>query len=677
MNEGLGDLLQLFLEEARDRLLHLNAALVKPQPGDDDLRIARRELHALKGASRMLGLHDLSELCHRAEESLESPNPASIDEACRTVIELAARVESLVDSPQTPRDPEPLSDRGVPHRRRDGDAGVRRSAADRRSLRVAHSVLDGMSDAASGVRVHTEAGLAALDKVSRVSEIAAAGAAGGDPHQVLAAVAATLRRHTGELGTSLREIRRLGRDQADTLLRLQLHSIRPFLNRMAEHAKEISEKMGKRIEVKVSAAEARLDRRIAGALEEGFLHLVRNAVDHGIEDPAERAASGKPECGRLEMRAVGEGDRARISVSDDGRGLDTRIIAEVAVRRGVVSADEIREMSEVELQQLIFRPGFSTRDTATEISGRGVGLDAVAGAVHSVGGDIAISTTLGGGTRVDIEVPVTRRAERILVVRIVDTVVGIPASSVRAYSRLDATHIAARGSRTTVRCGSQMVALARLDLGPGSYPGAGDIVVCLAAAGSHLALVIDAVLGEEEVLARPLPAAAGVSGAFESMAVLASGRPVPIVSMRDLRHATAVADAPGAARDSWHQARVLLVDDSRVTREMLRRLLLDAGFDVTAVASVAGALDNLVDRGIDCVVTDIEMPGRDGLELTRRIREDQGTAQLPVIVISTRSRPEDRLAGLEAGADAYLTKQNLDADELVALIRRFGGETRG
>jgi CheY-like chemotaxis protein len=156
------------------------------------------------------------------------------------------------------------------------------------------------------------------------------------------------------------------------------------------------------------------------------------------------------------------------------------------------------------------------------------------------------------------------------------------------------------------------------------------------------------------------------------MALLAEGRPVPIISTFRLETASGARVGEPAEYLPPRRPRVLLVDDSRVTREMLRRILLDAGFEVVAVASVGGAVDSLSQTRFDCVVTDIEMPGKDGLELTRHIRSRTESAQMPIIVVSTRNRAEDRLAGLEAGADVYLTKQNLDADELVTAIRRFG-----
>ena len=189
-----------------------------------------------------------------------------------------------------------------------------------------------------------------------------------------------------------------------------------------------------------------------------------------------------------------------------------------------------------------------------------------------------------------------------------------------------------------------------------------------------MALVADSIIGEEEVIVRPLPRVVGAPASIEGMTLLASGRPVPVLSlqsMADYDENTAVARAPDSAPSA--PIHVLLVDDSRVTREMMRRLLEDAGFTVTGVGSADDAVLALAREHVDCLVTDIEMPGVDGLDLARRLRRESEYIGLPIVVVSTLDRPSDRVAGLESGADAYLTKQGLDVRELVALINRVGG----
>ena len=209
----------------------------------------------------------------------------------------------------------------------------------------------------------------------------------------------------------------------------------------------------------------------------------------------------------------------------------------------------------------------------------------------------------------------------------------------------------------------------------GADPTTSAVLVETVVGGAFVSVIADDVIGEEEVIVRPIPAAAGAPAGVEGITLLASGRPVAVLSLQRLVHPNAF-DGIGreSERPSASPVRVLLVDDSDVTREMIRRLLEDAGIAVTGVGSGDDALHALESRTIDCVVTDIEMPGLDGLGLTRALRGNPKYADLPIVVVSTLDRPADRMAGLEAGADAYLTKQGLDARELVALILRVAGD---
>jgi CheY-like chemotaxis protein len=199
-------------------------------------------------------------------------------------------------------------------------------------------------------------------------------------------------------------------------------------------------------------------------------------------------------------------------------------------------------------------------------------------------------------------------------------------------------------------------------------------MVELIVGGRMVALVADSIIGEEEVIVRPLPQTAGAPASIDGITLLASGRPVPVLSIQRLvPFAREDADEENPVTTPSAPIHVLLVDDSRVTREMMRRLLEDAGFKVTGVGSADDAILALAREPVDCLVTDIEMPDVDGLSLTRRLRRETEHADLPIVVVSTLDRPSDRLAGLESGADAYLTKQGLDVRELVALINRVGG----
>jgi CheY-like chemotaxis protein len=397
-------------------------------------------------------------------------------------------------------------------------------------------------------------------------------------------------------------------------------------------------------------------------------------VDHGIESPAERKRAGKKEVGSIQIEAEEEGDRVRIRVVDDGRGVDIDAVLKTAVDRQIVTPEAAQTIEISEALQLLFRPGFTTREETSELSGRGIGLDAVAAAVRSVGGDLWMESTVGEGTEINVEVPVARRGERVLVVRVGPHQLAVPASPVRAYRHIVPDMVEVEEDRSVLRVRGEIVDARFLSELLGERPSESGVMVEMIVGGSVVALVADSIIGEEEVIVRPLPRAAGAPASMEGITLLASGRPVPVLSLQRLApYAEGVVAGDTRFGTAAEPVHVLLVDDSRVTREMMRRLLEDAGFTVTGVGSADDAMLALAREHVDCLVTDIEMPGVDGLDLTRRLRNETEHADLPIVVVSTLDRPSDRLAGLESGANAYLTKQGLDVRELVALINRVGG----
>ncbi len=661
-----GELLALFLEEAGDRVDRI-IELAARMNGESPPTQLRRELHALKGASRMMGLAEIAEACHRAEDLFEGPDPAPRAELKIHLERVRSLVEALAEETGAPSDPEATLS---------GERAGRavRFAPRREELRVASGVIDELADRGARLRVISVAAEGLADRIFRLATLAERGVGERDPRQVLATLATSLRQVAMEFEAGHRIFRRLSDRQLESLLHLQVQPLKPFLRNLAGHSRDLASSLGKKVDVRIRAGEAQLDRRIVNALREAFLHLVRNAIDHGIELPEERMTAGKSATGHIRIEASEEGDRVRIRVADDGRGIDVDSVVRTAVENGLVAADESRDIGAAEALGFLFRPGFTTREETSELSGRGIGLDAVAASVRSVGGDVWMESTLGHGTEVTVEVPVARRGERVLVVGVGQFQVAVPVAPVRAYRRVAPDMVEANSERRVLRVRGEAAEACFLADLFGATPAPVGVMVEMTVSGSQVALVADSILAEEEVIVRPLSRAAGAPDYIEGMALLASGRPVPVLSLVHLGQRRERPPADDALRPAMPAAiHVLLVDDSRVTREMVRRILEDAGFKVTGVGSADDAMLALERGPVDCVVTDIEMPETDGLDLTRRLRAEPRHADLPIVVVSTLDRPSDRLAGLEAGADAYLTKQGLDVRELVTLINRVGG----
>ncbi|HEX4498178.1 MAG TPA: response regulator, partial [Thermoanaerobaculia bacterium] len=464
----------------------------------------------------------------------------------------------------------------------------------------------------------------------------------------------------------------------EKMLSLQLQPMRGFLLSFARYARELARSLHREVEVELEGEETRLDRRIAREIEEALLHLVRNAVDHGIESPEVREARGKAKAGRISIKALADGPRVRLVISDDGGGIDIQRVLQHAVEVGLVDAASVTAMGKKEALRLLFAPGFSTRTQVSEISGRGVGLDVVATIVNRVGGEVFVETEPRQGTTFTLEVPVARRGESVMLLRVGQLRIALPAAVVRRATRIDPAAVVERDGRTLVTLADgrlvPFVPLARLYGQP-----AADSQLLLegVVSGQTLAIAVDTVEGEQEVLVRPITRRAPTDRLLEGVALLASGEPVGVLSPSMLSQREYLRALPAARPQVVvRRVRVLLVDDSLVTREMERRLLEDAGFEVVAAGDAEEALSLLGEERFDCVVTDIEMPRMDGFELAVHLRAVEHFAHLPIIVVSTRDRPEDRLRGLKVGADAYLTKQSLDAGELVDLVRRLSGSGR-
>ncbi len=714
MDAEFADLVPLFVEEARDRLERLATSVPRLESDPQSVVEAKRELHTLKGAGRMMRIAPLAELCHAAEEVLHTARSGVVPVLTRVVDELTALVDAIsrgqepsvdaellkllqglagdgaapappvpeakpavLSSPSGPLSPSGPEAPGATRQESASPAAKIPAPGGSADLRVDTAALDAVAERATQVRIMALAGRQVIDRIYELARLAEEGLHEPSPQQVLAVLATMLRRVGVELEGGQRRLIRAAEEQLEKMLALQLQPLRGFLLSFARHARELARSLKREVEVELEGEETRLDRRIAHELEEALIHLIRNAVDHGIEAPEVREARGKPRAGRIQIKAQASGPKVRLVIADDGGGIDVARVVQKAVDAGLVDPGAAAAMGQQEALRLLFSPGFSTRRQVSETSGRGVGLDVVANAVARVGGEVFVETEPRRGTTFTVEVPVARRGESVMLLRVGQLKIALPSSVVRRATRLDAGSVVERDGRTLASFPDRLVPFVPLARLYGQPVAEGQLLLEGVISGQPLALAVDGVEGEQEVLVRPITRRAATDRLLEGVALLASGEPVgvlspSVLSQREYLRALPVARPQAPAR----RVRVLLVDDSLVTREMERRLLEDAGFHVAAAGDAEEALWLLAEESFDCVVTDVEMPRIDGFELTSQLRSMENFAQLPIIVVSTRDRPEDRLRGLKAGADAYLTKQGLDAGELVDLVRRLGGSGR-
>ena len=431
-----------------------------------------------------------------------------------------------------------------------------------------------------------------------------------------------------------------------------------------------------------------VDRDILAKLEAPLSHLIRNALDHGIETPSERQEAGKPAAGMIHLEARHRAGMLHISITDDGRGIDIELLRKTAVHRELVAAHMADQLSEAELLEFIFLPGFSTRSSVTEISGRGVGLDAVRSMVKSVGGSVRATTVLGQQTTFSLQLPITMSVIRALLVHIggepyafpltrIDHILFIPHSAVRAvegrqYFDHDETSV------------GLVLASQILEVTSGPPPSDPMPIVVISDRGQRFGMIVDAFLGERDLEVRPLHPQLSKVPDINSASLLENGDPVLIVDVEDLvlsidnvlmgRRLKSV-DFANHTPQIRHRKRILVVDDSITVRELERQLLQAKGFLVdVAVDGMDGW--NAIRGGVyDLVVSDVDMPRMDGIGLVSLVKNDPLRKDTPVVIVSYKDREEDRIRGLEAGANRYLTKSSFHDETFVNTVIDLIGES--
>ena len=461
-------------------------------------------------------------------------------------------------------------------------------------------------------------------------------------------------------GTTLLE------DLQDSVIQMRTIPLKTIVGPLPRAVRDLAAGLGKEVTLTLSGTETQLDRVILDGISETIVHVLRNAVSHGIERPSERVAAGKPRGGSVELLAEQRGGLVAVTITDDGRGVAPEVIRRAA---------EVGSLTDV-----LTEPGFSTADEVTEIAGRGVGLDAVREHVQNLGGDLEIQSEPGVGTSVTMLLPLTLALLEILLVERGDGAFGIPLASVA--EALSVGSITSLEGRPAIELRGETVSLtdlaAALDAQAPPLPDRPPAVV-VTAGGHRAAVMCDRLLGDQEAVVKSLgPILAPVAG-YLGATILPDGRIALILDpshlirrqVRSQRVAWSPSDRPP---EPVRSRKVLIVDDQFTVRELQRRILEGADYEAVTAADGRQALEALNrEPDIELVITDIEMPELDGLGLLGAIRADPARASLPVVIVSSRGSAEDRTRGAEAGADAYVVKAEFDQRALLDTVARLMG----
>ena len=451
--------------------------------------------------------------------------------------------------------------------------------------------------------------------------------------------------------------------------------------------RDLARALGKEVTLELVGEATQVDRDILEKLDAPLGHLLRNAIDHGIESPDERLAAGKPVCGVIHLEARHSAGMLQIVVSDDGQGIDPDRLRQAIVERKLTTAELADQMTEAELLEFLFLPGFTMKETVTEISGRGVGLDVVQDMLKHVRGTIRVSGHPGKGARFQLQLPLTLSVVRTLLVDIAGETYAFPLAYIVRTLNLPRDSIELLEGRQHFDFDGQRVGLisAHQLLGGAESRLTGDAlpVIVVGEPGNSHGLVVDRFLGERELVVQPLDARFGKIKDIAAGALMEDGSPVLIVDIDDmLRSVDKLVSGGGlskvqgavAASAADTRKRVLIVDDSLTVRELERKLLDQQGYGVeTAVDGMDGW--NAARTGhFDLIITDIDMPRMDGIELVTLLKKDANLKSLPVMIVSYKDREEDRQRGLDAGADYYLTKGSFHDETLLQAVIDLIGE---
>ncbi|AZE77059.1 hybrid sensor histidine kinase/response regulator [Pseudomonas synxantha] len=742
-------LLELFSLEADAQTQVLSAGLLALERNPtqaDQLEACMRAAHSLKGAARIVGVDAGVSVAHVMEDCLVSAQegrlylqPEHIDALLQgtdllmriatpgndvgaTDIEVyVALMERLLDPTQpiamgapkpepaplvdeVPQEPEPappVSSEAPRQNKRMTEGGER-------VLRVTAERLNSLLDLSSKSLVETQRLKPYLASMQRLKRIQSNGLRALDTLdgqlkaldlnlEALEALADT-RRLLSEAQTLLAEkhaeLDEFGwqagqRAQVlyDTALACRMRPFADVLAGQVRMVRDLGRSLGKQVRLEIEGEKTQVDRDVLEKLEAPLTHLLRNAVDHGIETPEQRVLAGKPAEGLIRLRASHQAGLLVLELSDDGNGVDLERLRGAIVDRHLSPLDTALRLSEEELLTFLFLPGFSLRDTVTEVSGRGVGLDAVQHMVRQLRGAVVLEQTAGQGSRFHLEVPLTLSVVRSLVVEVGEEAYAFPLAHIERMCDLapdDIVQLEGRqhfwheGRHVGLVAASQL-----LQRPPGQTPSDTLKVVVIRERDAVYGIAVERFIGERTLVVLPLDDRLGKVQDISAGALLDDGSVVLIVDVEDMLRSVDKLLNTGRleriARRSQQTSeaprkRVLVVDDSLTVRELQRKLLLNRGYEVAVAVDGMDGWNALRSEDFDLLITDIDMPRMDGIELVTLLRRDSRLQSLPVMVVSYKDREEDRRRGLDAGADYYLAKASFHDDALLdAVVELIGG----
>jgi two-component system chemotaxis sensor kinase CheA len=718
-------LLATFQIEHRDHVEQIRSLLAliektSGQPAGGELDEAFRRAHSLKGAARAVDLRSVEGLAHRMETLFSRVRQGTLrfDGSVSGVVSQA--LDASEDCVGALGGNQPAPNMGAALQAIERILGVEAEppappAAEPEvappffqpleTVRVTMQNFDGLLRSAGGILAETHRQnqikaqlkgiahqIATVEKEAgliRRSGSLHRGRARTDANAFLNSVesqARALARQTNEVCRSHQRsswtMARLGRQLQDEVWQARMVPADGLLEGFRKMMRDLARDESKEIDFRVTNTGVHADRLVLEMLKDPLMHLLRNAVSHGIEIPRERAAKGKPAAGVIALRVTTEGQRLAVRIEDDGRGVDFARVAEVAVRQGILGADDAPRRSPRELSRILLRPGFSTSRKVTDLSGRGMGLSVVHEAIRRLHGNLEIEERVGGGTVVNLSVPLSIATHRLLLVACSGLFFAAPMHGIERVCRIKVQNVETVEGKPILLIDSQPVPLFSLQglfglerssasLEPGVLK-----VMIVRCGNQKAAIAVDSFLWEAEAVIKDLGPAAARDGKIAGGIVLEDGGIAFVLNLTELlgtnaRRESAAGFLPAESVPEKESPSILVVDDSLTTRTLEKSILEANGYRVRVAVDGLDALAKLRAEKAGLVITDVQMPRLDGFGLLEAIKADATLRQIPVIVVSSLDQRSDQQRGLELGADAYIVKRKFDQQELLAVIRQI------
>jgi chemotaxis protein histidine kinase CheA len=717
---------------------------LEKNPGDSEtINSIFRSAHTVKGSSRMLKLTAISELAHKVEDALGALRDGRVEispemsdvlfkglDAIAAMVEKAAAGEKLdednselikvleevaagnlssssltrlsgaarkpeVDESDTPT-PEatgPVQTAGTSQKPLEKKEGARAQNLVEETVRINTEKLSELIRLASEITSSHSRLKQRYNEVNDLSKLSAElagrissnGGNGSQDHEDLMgsaeSVAMALRKVSSSFNDDLSLHELLMRDLQERTLKMRMLPLSTIFDTFHRTVREISSAHGKSIELTIEGSETEMDKKIIEKIGDPIMHMFRNAIDHGIEDPDERKVAGKSPKGSIRLSAVYEGGNVLIVMSDDGRGISAEKIKQKALQKGLMTEDSIAAMSRAEALNLIFMPGFSTSPIITDVSGRGVGMDVVKkNIVEDLKGSINIETEEGRGTAFYMRLPMTLAIMPIMLAEASGVTLAFPDNYVSEIIKVKGSDIIDVLDKKAVNIREQLVPVedlnALLGLPERKALSHEDLLLMVIRVGAErLGLVVDSIIDKEDMVIKSLPVHMKNIKMVSGVIITGKNQVVNVLNVPSIMLAAKEAKGTLMRRDTAQAAKrtvnVLVVDDSINTREIEKSILEAYGYNVTMAGDGAEALDKALDFSYDVVITDVEMPIMDGFTLTQRLREDMAYRDTPIILLTSRDKDEDKRRGIQVGANAYIVKGDFEQSNLIETIQNL------